>query len=246
MMSKDEVGRPIQIKGMAYAPTNEQGVVFLFGRLAPQIGFQVERINTRFPDCLTRRRGKSCRVEFEYRASSYDGHPSRGADVIICWENDWEYRPKKYQHLEIIELKQYVGALPRIIAVGCDEDLRGEHLDKYSRTHWSVPMYAQVDDLIVMYRKRPASEIRDLWKVVGPFYTDKKWGLLADLHRIVRLSRPVTWKQLKADPYTRNLGMMRQAFQGKRDITDEWPPLYKRIISQNPGAKAALRDYAPD
>lgn len=245
-MSQEEVGRPIQIKGMAYAPTNEQGVVFLFGRLAPQIGFQVEKINTRFPDCLARRRGKLCRVEIEYRASNYQGHPSRGANVVVCWENDWEYRPRKYQHLEIIELKEYVGALPRIIAVGCDENVRGHYLDKHNRTDWSVPMYAQVDDLIVMYRKRPASEIRDLWRVVGPFYMDKKWGLEAYLRCLVRLSRPVTWQQLKADPYTRNLGVIRQSFQGKRDITDEWPPLYKKIISQNRGAKAALRDYAPD
>ena len=27
------VGRPIKIDGMAYGPTNEQGVVFLFGKL---------------------------------------------------------------------------------------------------------------------------------------------------------------------------------------------------------------------
>jgi len=31
------VGRPIKVDGMAYAPTNEQGVVFLFGKLASRL-----------------------------------------------------------------------------------------------------------------------------------------------------------------------------------------------------------------
>ena len=43
-------GRQIKIDGMTYAPTNEQGVVFLFGRLAPRLGFCVEHVQTRCPD----------------------------------------------------------------------------------------------------------------------------------------------------------------------------------------------------
>ena len=244
-MPREEVGRPIKIEGMAYAPTNEQGVVFLFGRLASQMGFHVESIGTGFPDCHARRRGKPSRVEFEYRASSYIGHPPRGADVVVCWENDWEHRPKKYQRLEIIDLKRYVGALPRIFVVGCKEEVRGEYPDRYNRLHWSVPSKAQVDDLIVMYRTDPAGEIRDLWRVVGPFTKDKEWGVEADLRLVARLSKSVTRSQLKNDPHTHDLGIVHQNFRGKRDITDEWPLLYNKIISQNPGAKPALREYAP-
>ena len=41
-MDEVVVGRPIKLDGMAYAPTNEQGVVFLFGRLAPRLGVHAE------------------------------------------------------------------------------------------------------------------------------------------------------------------------------------------------------------
>src|ERR1039458_8702445 len=71
-MSKElEVGRQITVRGMTYAPTSEQGVVFLFGRLAPALGFCIERVQIRFPDCLATRRGKKYRIEFEYWASDF-------------------------------------------------------------------------------------------------------------------------------------------------------------------------------
>jgi len=69
-MKDKMVGRLIKINGMAYAPTNEQGVVFLFGRLAERLGFTIEHIQTRFPDCTARREGGKCYIEFEYRASN--------------------------------------------------------------------------------------------------------------------------------------------------------------------------------
>jgi hypothetical protein len=74
-MSKElEVGRQITVRGMTYAPISEQGVVFLFGRLAPALGFCIERVQIRFPDCLATRRGKKCRIEFEYWASDFETH----------------------------------------------------------------------------------------------------------------------------------------------------------------------------
>ena len=104
------VGRPIKISGMVYAPTNEQGVVFLFGRLAPELGFDVEQVQSGFPDCTTRRHGKFCRIGFEFRASIHEGHPARGADTVVCWDNDWKKLPQKYQHLEVIALRDFVGS----------------------------------------------------------------------------------------------------------------------------------------
>lgn len=245
-MADITVGRPIKLDGMAYAPTNEQGVVFLFGRLTPRLGFHVESVQNGFPDCIARRRGKTYRIEFEYRASNYEGHPPRGADIIVCWENDWEHRPKKYRHLEIIDLKRYVGALPRVFVVGCDEVVRGKALNKWANVDWSVPSNAQVDDLIVMYRKSPASEIRDLWRIVGPFFNDKKWGLQAWLRLVTRLEVPLRYDDLKNDPTTRNLSIVRKQFQGKSDITDDWPLLYAKILKLNPKVKTALRQYRPD
>ena len=229
--------------GMAYAPTNEQGVVFLFGRLAPRLRFHIESVQTGFPDCYARRKGRRCRIEFEYRASSYRGHPPRGADVIVCWDNDWAERPREYRHLEIISLKEHVGAGPRVFAVGCVQNERGEVLDNRSIVDWSVPTRTEVGDLIVMYRTRPASEIRDLWIVRGPFYTDPSWGLTVDMRILIRLKRPVSLRELTTDQTTRALPIVRKRFQGRSDITDDWPPLGAAILKRNPEAKRALRPF---
>jgi len=241
---------------MAYAPIGEQGVVFLFGRLAPRLGFHVEHVRVRFPDCLARRRGKTCRIEFEQWASSYaqHRHPANGADVIVCWENDWESRPKKYRHIEIIDLKKYVGAQPRIFVVGCVEQRQGKELDSRSTTEWSVSVAAQVDDLVVMFRVgKGASRIKDIWRIVGPFKTygkrnkEGRWpGLQAGLRVVVRLKQPVTYSELAKDRVTRHLAVVRKRFIGKTDITEDWPLIYNKVVSKNPSVKRPLRSYVAD
>jgi len=148
-----------------------------------------------------------------------------------------------FRHLEIIELKQYAGAHSRVFAVGCDEEVRGEFVDKHNRIDWSVPLNAQVGDLILMYRKSPASEIRDLWKIVGPFFEQKGWGLQAYLKLVVRLGKPLTFAELKSEPSTRNLGIVRKRFQGKTDITNDWQLLSQVILRRNPKVKPYLREY---
>jgi hypothetical protein len=242
-MKETTVGRPIKIDGMAYAPTNEQGVVFLFGRLAPRLGFHIEHVQTHFPDCMARRRGKTCRIEFEYRASNYKCHPASGADVIVCWDNDWAHRPQKFRHLEIIDLKRHAGALPRVWVVGCDEDVRGPVVDGTATLDWSVPKTAAVGDLVVMYRTKPASEIRDLWIVRGPFYESKKWGLLATVKRLARLARPLTFRDLKNDPVSRDLTVVKKKFFGKSDITNDWRLISAMIVKRNPTVKKALGKF---
>ena len=237
-------GRPIKIDGMAYAPTNEQGVVSLFGKLATRLGFHIEQIQTPFPDCIARRHGEQCRIEFEYRASNYEGqgHPPRGADIVVCWDNDWESRPPKYKHLQIISLRRYVDAKPSIFVVAARKE-RWKDIDKNDGLEWSVPRAAQVGDLIVMYRRSPASEIRDLWRIVGPFYEEKKWGLGAQLQIVARLNKPITFAELKNDSTTKDFGVVRRRFQGKTDITDDWPLLFAKIVHLNPKAKTKLREY---
>src|SRR5690606_38408380 len=125
---------------MAYAPTCEQGVVFLFGRLAPQLGFHVESVQVHCPDCVAKYRGEECRIEFEFWASHYavHRHDPNKVDTIVCWENDWTARPAKFRHLRIIDLKKYVDALPRIFVVACKGDNASE-LDGGSWIEWNVP-----------------------------------------------------------------------------------------------------------
>jgi hypothetical protein len=112
MKRRTVVGDPINFRGMARAPVNEQGVVFLFGKIAHDLGFEVEVVRSRYPDCVAKRRlGKDrwedVRVEFEFRSSDFKrhDHDSGECDILVCWEHDWTGCPK---NLEVIELRQQI------------------------------------------------------------------------------------------------------------------------------------------
>lgn len=76
-----EFGPPLSFRGLRHAPINEQGVVFLFGMVAYELGFIVEAVNAAFPDCHAKRfvegrrdRMQSVRVEFEFYSSNFKDH----------------------------------------------------------------------------------------------------------------------------------------------------------------------------
>lgn len=107
------VGDLISFRGLVYSPINEQGVVFLFGKIAQDMNMYVEEIKTGFPDCIGRRftgRGwEKVRIEFEYKSSNFKGHKHdpKGCDLIVCWEHDWKDCP-----LEVIALRETIKTLP--------------------------------------------------------------------------------------------------------------------------------------
>jgi hypothetical protein len=106
------VGDLINFRGLVYSPLNENGVVFLFGKVAEDLNMYVEEIKPGFPDYIARRfTGKGwerLRVEFEYRSSNFKqhGHDSNNCDMIICWEHDWNDCS-----LEVVELKDRIKAM---------------------------------------------------------------------------------------------------------------------------------------
>src|SRR5258706_386413 len=66
-------GAPIDLRGIRHAPVNELGVVALFGALAEELGYLIEAVRVRFPDCEAKRlvdartgRWEKCRIEFEF------------------------------------------------------------------------------------------------------------------------------------------------------------------------------------
>ncbi len=102
------LGPPFNLSPLANAPINELGVIFLFGVLAGELGFQVDSMQGRFPDCEARRQvhpGKwqRQRIEFEYESKNFalHGHDPQGCDVIVCWRHNWRECPEM---LEVIEL----------------------------------------------------------------------------------------------------------------------------------------------
>ena len=113
---RNVVGKLIHFRGLVYSPVNENGVIFLFGKVAADLNMYVETIRPGYPDCIAKRyigKGKweDVRIEFEFRSSEFPRHRHHpdDCDAIVCWEDDWRDRPKR---IEVIELKSLVEQLP--------------------------------------------------------------------------------------------------------------------------------------
>lgn len=103
-------GTPLTYLPLTYAPTNEGGVIFLFGTMARGLGFAVSHIRGAFPDCEAMRlvgpeKWQPTLIEFELESRNFlaHGHDVRGADLIVCWKHNWENCP-----LEVIELRKEI------------------------------------------------------------------------------------------------------------------------------------------
>jgi hypothetical protein len=105
-------GEPLGLAAMAHAPTNEDGVLFLFGVVAPELGFRVERIQKAFPDVEAKREVAPGRwerqlweLELYSRNFKEHKHDPKGCHGIICWKHNW---PDVPEGLEVIELNRVV------------------------------------------------------------------------------------------------------------------------------------------
>lgn len=110
-------GNPIDFRGLRHEPVNEQGVVFLFGMVAKELGYMVEAVQSGFPDCEAKRQvvaGKwqRVRIEFEFESRTFrdHGHDPNGCDVIVCWRDNW---PECPEHLEVVELSSVIKSLAK-------------------------------------------------------------------------------------------------------------------------------------
>ena len=100
-------GPPMMTAGpLVYAPTNEAGVMVLFGAVAREQGFAITRVQAAFPDCEAMReiepeKWQPQKLEFEYESRNFllHLHPVDGCDGIVCWKHNWPECP-----LEVLEL----------------------------------------------------------------------------------------------------------------------------------------------
>lgn len=113
--SRPVYGDPIDFRGLRHEPVNEQGVVFLFGMVARELGYLVEAIQGGFPDCEAKRqvsRGQwqTVQIEFEYASRNFSehGHDPAKCDVIICWIHNW---PECPEDLEVLALSEVIKKL---------------------------------------------------------------------------------------------------------------------------------------
>lgn len=103
-------GPPLLPSALAHGPTNESGVIYLFGTMACRLGFVVTQIQTGFPDCeamreVERDRWQRVRIEFEYESRNFLKHCHRPeeCDLIVCWTHNWPDCP-----LDVVELRSAV------------------------------------------------------------------------------------------------------------------------------------------
>lgn len=106
-------GNPIDFHGLRHEPVNEQGVVFLFGMLARELGYLVEAVQAGYPDCEAKRqvapdKWQRVRIEFEFESRNFrdHGHQPSHCDVIVCWRHNWADCP-----LEVVELSSVLQTL---------------------------------------------------------------------------------------------------------------------------------------
>ena len=103
-------GPPVVSPALANAPTNELGVIYLFGTLAAELGYMVLRVQAGFPDCEAMRRIEGDRwqrilIEFEYASKNFllHKHDATKCDLIVCWVHNWPECP-----VRVLELSKFV------------------------------------------------------------------------------------------------------------------------------------------
>jgi hypothetical protein len=114
------LGKPMELGVLNYAPTSEQGVVALFvhfiDKLKDHKFVKIEFIRAGFPDaCVIEKEGKVYNrkyIEFEFKASQFKqhvknkNHKNIKCDYVVCWENDYYTCP-----IEVIELKSEISKI---------------------------------------------------------------------------------------------------------------------------------------
>ncbi|HEY2913828.1 MAG TPA: hypothetical protein VGK21_10750 [Candidatus Angelobacter sp.] len=103
-------GSLLRFGPMVCAPTNEQGVLFLFGAMAETLGFAILKVGTAFPDCEAFRilpgdRVELVKVEIEFESRNFlkHLHDAKKCGLIVCWRHNWPECP-----LPVIELKKAI------------------------------------------------------------------------------------------------------------------------------------------
>jgi hypothetical protein len=115
LSNRPTYGDPIDFRGLRHAPVNENGVIFLFGIVAKELGYHVEAVQVGFPDCEAKRQiapgqWQRVRIEFEYQSRNFlaHGHSVNGCDLIVCWIHNWADCPSS---LEVVELRNIIQQL---------------------------------------------------------------------------------------------------------------------------------------
>jgi hypothetical protein len=114
------LGAPMDLPGFLFEPTNEMGVVLLFGMLFWRLGFIIESAQIGYPDCRAKLevepgRWQDVGIEFELHSRHFLTHrhdPNR-CDFIVCWIHNWKGCPPNLRVIELREVVRRLSQLPR-------------------------------------------------------------------------------------------------------------------------------------
>jgi len=163
---RNVVGKLINFRGLVYAPVNENGVIFLFGKMAADLNMYVETIRPGYPDCVAKRyigKGKweELRIEFEFRSSDFErhGHHPADCDTIVCWNHDWKDCPT---HIEVLELQSILPELENSVMEEPDKvsELSEHNIDDLFSSGVVRQLYDQLHGRIMKSGK-------DIWRKVA-------------------------------------------------------------------------------
>jgi hypothetical protein len=113
------LGAPLDLPGFLFEPTNEMGVVLLFGMLFWRLGFIIESAQIGYPDCRAKLevepgRWQDVGIEFELHSRHFLAHrhdPNR-CDFIVCWIHNWKGCPPNLRVIELREVVRRLSELP--------------------------------------------------------------------------------------------------------------------------------------
>lgn len=163
---RNVVGKLINFRGLVYAPVNENGVIFLFGKMAADLNMYVETIRPGYPDCVAKRyisKGKweELQIEFEFRSLDFKrhGHHPEDCDAIVCWIHDWNECPK---HIEVLELQSILPELENTVIEEPDKvsELSEHNIDDLFSGAAVRHLYDQLHGRIIKSGK-------DIWRKVA-------------------------------------------------------------------------------
>jgi len=232
---KTIVGNLINFRGLVYAPINEQGVVFLFGKVAHEFGMYVELIRTGYPDCVAKRfigsdKWEEIKIEFEFRSSDFLRHKHKVEDVdmVVCWEHDWDDCPKT---IEVLELKNEIAKLENISVETPDKISRGSEYE------------------IGEYLKRGTKESVKLFKDLNKQLLKMDENIYSKTHkyRIYYYSPKRVFATLKVMKHGLNIQLFTNAKRMKGvepfagEYGQKWGRLYVLTNKEIPIALAALK-----
>src|SRR5262249_52083648 len=113
------------------------------------------------------------------------------------------------------------------------------------------PSQASNGDLLLFYRARPDSFVRDLFRVAGPvrqvlarWKRGKDW--MAPIRHICTLKAPLHLSQLQKHRVLRSAGFVRGQMRGRFRVSEHWPDLHRMIVATNRTAARPLSGFGPE